>query len=553
MRKRTTKCIAAFLTAAMLMGTAGCGSSVGEEQTGVSEQQLDNESAAMKSEESREIIKLRFARAGNVQDPETDRILLELQEREKIELEIVSIPWDQFPNKLNIMMSTGEQLDLINCDFGASVEGWANDGLILCWDEYLATGKYPLINAVVNSEMYQDFKINGKVYGKPLPLVPNQRGMLIRTDWLKNAGLEMPENIQEFYEVLKAFVTQDPDGNGKDDTEGVWDYFGLPYVERAFAVNAPNMGPNSSEVCWVELEDGSITRYEVSEQNREAMRFLRKLYQEGLLKEDFITTKVDSDIGFANFAAGKYGIADTSDPQATVDALLALNPDAEVAYLPPLNGENGIPANSGNNGGSFWANFIPATCSNPEKVLEVLEYCLTEEGRELTEFGIKGIHFTDFTESENKVRTYNMVKEECQKDWDVENEGWQYPLTWGAFNYGERFYLPIEEYQYDFDKAYANMETWLPAASANGEYADWFALIAEDSLASPLMNATNTAVEGDANTLKSIYDQYRLKIIMDKNVDVDTVFEQMKEEWLAAGGAEVIAAGNEYWNDISGR
>ena len=113
----------------------------------------------------------------------------------------------------------------------------------------------------------------------------------------------------------RAGNVQDPDGNGVDDTYGIWDYFGLPYIERCFAINAPNMGPNSGETCWVEQADGTVTRYEISDQNLEAMKFLRKAYQEGLLKPDFITTKVDSDIGYANFAAGKYGLCDTSNPQ----------------------------------------------------------------------------------------------------------------------------------------------------------------------------------------------------------------------------------------------
>lgn len=157
-----------------------------------------------------------------------------------------------------------------------------------------------------------------------------------------------------------------------DDTYGIWDYFGLPYIERCFAINAPNMGPNSGETCWVEQADGTVTRYEISDQNLEAMKFLRKAYQEGLLKPDFITTKVDSDIGYANFAAGEYGLCDTSNPQLAYDTLLSLNPDAKVALMP---------ANRGNNGGSWWGACITVTCEHPEKVMELFEYALTAEGR----------------------------------------------------------------------------------------------------------------------------------------------------------------------------
>ena len=33
--------------------------------------------------------------------------------------------------------------------------------------------------------------------------------------------LDMPETLDDFYEVLKAFKEKDPDGNGKDDTYGM--------------------------------------------------------------------------------------------------------------------------------------------------------------------------------------------------------------------------------------------------------------------------------------------------------------------------------------------
>lgn len=492
-------------------------------------------------------VTIRFARAGNVQDPEQDRILLELQKRLNIKLEIVSIPWDQFPNKMNIMVSTGEPIDFVIGDPGSTVEGWANDGLIIPWDDLLATGKYPHVAALVNSDMYANFKINGKVYYKPLPLVPNQRGMLIRTDWLEKLGLKMPTNLDEFYEVMDAFTHQDPDGNGVDDTYGIWDYFGLPYIERCFAINAPNMGPNSGDTCWVEQEDGSITRYEISPQNLEALKFLRKAYQEGLLKPDFITTKVDSDIGYANFSAGKYGLCDTSNPQLAYDTLISMDPDATVALMPALEGVNGVPANSGNNGGSWWGACITATCEHPEKVLELFEYALTAEGRELTEFGIEGIHFTH-KETENGVTKYYMNAEECAKDWDIDSNGLQYPLCWGCFNYGENFYIPIDEYDYNFDLAYQNMRTWINSDMANSQFASWATDIAKYSIASPLLNVNSSDVQGDFSALRSLYSEYRLQIIMDEDVDVDALFEEMKSEWLAAGGEAIIEAGNAIWN-----
>ena len=39
-------------------------------------------------------------------------------------------------------------------------------------------------------------------------------GLIIRDDWLKKLGLTAPMTIDEWYEVLTAFKTQDPNGNG---------------------------------------------------------------------------------------------------------------------------------------------------------------------------------------------------------------------------------------------------------------------------------------------------------------------------------------------------
>ena len=117
-------------------------------------------------------VPIRWARAGNEQDPEKDRILLELQKRLNIKLEIVSIPWDQFPNKLNIMMASGEQLDLVNGEHGKTLIEWARNGIILSYDEFLEDGKYPYVSSVINSEMYKGLKIDGKAYYKPLGLCP---------------------------------------------------------------------------------------------------------------------------------------------------------------------------------------------------------------------------------------------------------------------------------------------------------------------------------------------------------------------------------------------
>ena len=63
--------------------------------------------------------------------------------------------------------------------------------------------------------------IDGKTYATDRARALGRNGVTIRKDWLENLGLEEPKTIDEFYNVLKAFTKDDPDGNGKDDTYGL--------------------------------------------------------------------------------------------------------------------------------------------------------------------------------------------------------------------------------------------------------------------------------------------------------------------------------------------
>jgi putative aldouronate transport system substrate-binding protein len=494
-------------------------------------------------------VTLRFVRAGNEQDPEKDRILLELQKRLNIKLEIVSIPWDQFPSKLNIMIAAGEQIDFANCDAGKTLNEWAQNGILFDYDSLLKSGKYPYVASVVNADLYKGLKIGGKSYYKPLGLCSQQWGYLVRKDWLDKLGLKVPSTPAELRTVIAAFKEKDPDGNGKADTYGWYaresgeaDYsWGFAAVNFAYAVNGAVKN-------WVQLPDGSITRWEMSEAAKKAALFVHKLSKDGLINKDWLTLKRDSAQGPESdeFAAGRYGIARTSIPDVFVSKLQAMNPNAKVVFLPPMGGEAGVPQNSGANGGYWWGTVIPKTSKHPEKVLELLDYCLTKEGRELTEFGIKGTHFASAVDSGDR-RIYTINKAECDKDWDTKKNGYLYPLTWGAFNYYEYAYIPIKESGFNYDKAFSNVQSWLPSEMSKGDFSTWQAMNSRYSVSSPLMNVFDDRLLGDANKLLSIFNEGWLMSVLGTDADFDKNWSAMKAKWLKAGGDEIIKYGQEYY------
>ncbi|MDR2397910.1 MAG: extracellular solute-binding protein [Spirochaetaceae bacterium] len=63
--------------------------------------------------------------------------------------------------------------------------------------------------------------LQGKSYGLASPgNVAKNEGLLIRKDWLDKLKLPVPSTTEDLFAVMKAFTTQDPDGNGRADTYG---------------------------------------------------------------------------------------------------------------------------------------------------------------------------------------------------------------------------------------------------------------------------------------------------------------------------------------------
>ncbi len=104
----------------------------------------------------------------------------------------------------------------------------------------------------------------------------------INREWLDKLGLEKPTNCDELVEVLRAFKTQDPNGNGKADEIPLYggqgglgtDVFGwlmnmFTYWNKQYHHNA--------------TEDGQIYMAYTTDGYREGLKFIHDLYAEGLL------------------------------------------------------------------------------------------------------------------------------------------------------------------------------------------------------------------------------------------------------------------------------
>ena len=222
---------------------------------------------------------------------------------------------------------------------------------------------------------------NGKNYGVAQPMNQSPMAMFWRKDWLDKLGLEVPETLEEYEEVLTAFVEQDPDGNGKKDTAGAAErIFGA--VFGAFGLRCiTGVGTGSGfTVEEMQLGEDNVPFFPyIRPEAKEALTVLHDWYEKGIIDKEFITG--ENHGGYAglshSFMNGQIGLtcappytyfAYSSDMKAEdnlgicMKEMVAVNPDAVVVPGPAPVGPEG------KSGTEAWGKIGRLTCLTTKAV-----------------------------------------------------------------------------------------------------------------------------------------------------------------------------------------
>ena len=106
----------------------------------------------------------------------------------------------------------------------------------------------------------------------------------INKKWLNNLNLEMPQTADDLKNVLRAFKTQDPNGNGIND-ENPMMLIGGYDVEALYAIFGLN---TTSYNCMID-DQKQVYFLPSTENYKAALKFMRELYVEGLMNQNYLT------------------------------------------------------------------------------------------------------------------------------------------------------------------------------------------------------------------------------------------------------------------------
>lgn len=134
------------------------------------------------------------------------------------------LPWAEHNDRVTLAIATNSLPDAVVVFDYNLVRQMAENEMIA---DLTDTRKHfgPYIRSAYESDnnaALDDVTFDGKLYAIPSTRILGQHSLLwIRKDWLDELGLRTPESLEDVIRVAEAFVTQDPNNSGQDDTIGI--------------------------------------------------------------------------------------------------------------------------------------------------------------------------------------------------------------------------------------------------------------------------------------------------------------------------------------------
>lgn len=210
-------------------------------------------------------------------------VVAEIEKKTNSNIHLEWVPNSSYGDKFNITLASGKLPTIIYVPDakGSSFVNAAKSEAFWEVGKYLKD--YPNLSKA-NPVILNNSSIEGKNYGIYRGRALGRNGIVYRKDWLDNVGLQPPKTIDDFYNMLKAFATKDPDKNGKDDTYGMvlvkWTgQWASSFDTIKLWFGAPNQ--------WGKGADGRLVHTSQTPEYFEALKFMKKLYSEKLINQDF--------------------------------------------------------------------------------------------------------------------------------------------------------------------------------------------------------------------------------------------------------------------------
>ncbi|TDF91215.1 ABC transporter substrate-binding protein [Paenibacillus piri] len=287
-----------------------------------------------------------------VEDLKTNGYTKWLENKTNVHVEWTILDEKSYQEQLNLLLASGNLPDvLMNLDVSPEQQMiYGEQGMFVSFTDLIE--KYGENTKKIFKEMPEVKSAvtapGNKIYS--LPYINEcyhcslDYKMYVYKPWLDKLGLKEPATLDEFYQMLKAFKEKDPNGNGKPDEIALIGGEPKNAIKSQVDVFLMNSFIYDDGLKRMIVKDGKIDVVYNKPEWKEGLKYLNKLYKEGLLDRQSFT--IDKD-GLKKIAENPdIAIAGAIPAHSPSDITIVEGKSGRwLDYQPiaPLKGPNGAP------------------------------------------------------------------------------------------------------------------------------------------------------------------------------------------------------------------
>ncbi|MFC5467329.1 extracellular solute-binding protein [Cohnella suwonensis] len=326
-----------------------------------------------------------------------------------IQLDVQHIGWDAWNSKTNIMLSTGEEFDLMHVmeNSSAPTGAYVARGAALPLDDLIMNNAPDLMNKFPQS-VWDAAKVNGKIYTIPAmwrdsTQMGGEAGYItVRQDLLDKLNLPIPKTVDELIntgvEIKKLLGNDTFAWDHALDRTPVW-------LHRTYDT-WPFYADFTTGIVYVD-ERGNVKSWIETPEFKQDSLVYRKLYQAGLIHPDVLSLPNDAKAKLVNQGKFVYGLG-TIDliaypgikknvPDVNLSTFQLSPEKVNYTFMPLMN-----------------SNIIPSTSKHPEAAIKFLDWLYKDQANhDLFLYGIEGQDYNnlpngriDYPENSNSEGNY---------------------------------------------------------------------------------------------------------------------------------------------------
>jgi len=350
-----------------------------------------------------------FPYAPAILDVDTNEQALHLEEISGLDIIWDILPEAGYDEKINLMIAGGSALPDLFASVGtfstSMLATLGSQGIVAPLEDLIEKWQYNFAQLVEEhpNVLTQSTSPDGHIYfvpsyGSNEPNKFSQR-FWINQNFLDALDLNMPQTTEEYYDYLVAVKHDDPNGNGKEDEiplaaapvnsgwqEHIDGFLLMPFIY----MDTTNTQSAAGRRRIFMSPEGTVEYACVQEGYKEGLKYLHRLFEEGLMSSDVFTMAKEDLRSLVEFeeaeiigslpCGGPHDFANTSGERRK-----------SYVIVPPLEGPDGTRQ-------TYWEEYagvttgtyvIPTASEKKDIAMKLIDYMFTEEMRMWSRYGVE--------------------------------------------------------------------------------------------------------------------------------------------------------------------